>query len=196
MDWRHLRETLAAGDATYNELKNVCVWNKNNAGMGSLYRSKHELVLVFKHGLASHVNNVELGKHGRSRSNVWDYSGVNTFRPGRDEALSAHPTVKPVALVADAILDVTCRNDIVLDPCCGSGTTLIAAERTGRKARVIEIDPLYCDLIIRRWQKATGKQAIHTESGRSFDDIANSKAAIIHAARQHTLPILQQVGDA
>jgi DNA modification methylase len=196
MDWRHLRETLAAGHATYSELKNLCVWNKNNAGMGSLYRSKHELVLVFKHGQATHINNVELGKHGRSRSNVWDYPGVNTFRPGRDEALSAHPTVKPVALVADAILDVTRRNDSVLDPCGGSGTTLIAAERTGRKARVIEIDPLYCDAIIRRWQKAAGEQAIHAETGRTFDDIATTKLAIMQAARQRALPELQQVGDA
>jgi len=195
MDWRHLRETLAAGNATYDELKNLCVWNKNNAGMGSLYRSKHELVLVFKHGQASHLNNVELGRHGRSRSNVWDYSGVNTFRPGRDETLSAHPTVKPVALVADAILDVTRRKDTILDPCGGSGTTLIAAERTGRDARLIEIDPRYCDAIVRRWQKATGKQAIHAESGRTFDDIAATKLAIMQAARQHALPELPQVGD-
>lgn len=196
MDWRHLEEILAAGNATYDELKNVCVWNKSNAGMGSLYRSKHELVFVYKHGRAPHINNVELGKHGRSRSNVWDYPGVNTFRPGRDEELSMHPTVKPVALVADAILDVTHRNDIVLDVCAGSGTTLIAAERTGRQARLIEIDALYCDVIIRRWQKATGKQAIHAESGRTFDDIAATKLALLQAARQHALPELQQVGDA
>ncbi|MDT3683728.1 MAG: site-specific DNA-methyltransferase [Pseudorhodoplanes sp.] len=196
MDWRHLQEALAAGNATYDELKNLCVWNKNNGGMGSLYRSKHELVFVYKHGQAPHLNNVELGKHGRSRFNVWDYPGVNTFRPGRDEAVSAHPTVKPVALVADAILDVTRRKDIVLDPCGGSGTTLIAADRTGRHARLIEIDPLYCDAIVRRWQKATGKQAIHAETGRTFDDIAATKLAIVQAARQHALPELSQVGDA
>jgi DNA modification methylase len=192
MDWRHFGQILAAGNAVYDEFKQLCVWNKSNAGMGSLYRSKHELVLVFKRGKASHVNNVELGKHGRSRSNVWDYPGVNTFRRGREEALSVHPTVKPVALVADAILDVSRRNDVVLDPFGGSGTTLIAAERTGRRARLIEIDALYCDAIIRRWKRETGKQAILAESGRSFDDIAAERAAIIHAARQRAVPVTAQ----
>lgn len=180
MDWRHLRETLAAGSATYDELKNLCVWNKNNGGMGSLYRSKHELVFVFKHGREEHINNVELGKHGRSRSNVWDYPGVNTFRPGRDEALSTHPTVKPVALVADAILDVTRRKDIVLDPCGGSGATLIAAQRTGRHARLIEIDPLYCDAIIVAGKRLPASRPFMLSPGRRSVTVA--RAALMSAS--------------
>lgn len=194
MDWRHFFEALSAGKAVYGNLLNLCVWNKSNAGMGSLYRSKHELVLVFKSGTAPHTNNVELGKHGRSRTNVWDYPGVNGFRRGREEDLATHPTVKPIALVADAILDTTQRKDIVLDVFAGSGTTLIAAERTGRCARLIEIDPHYCDAIVRRWQNETGKKAIHAESGRPFDEIAAEKTAISLAARQRALPQLQQAG--
>ncbi len=132
MDWRHMREMLAAGHRHYGELKNLCVWNKTNAGMGSFYRSKHELIFAWKNGSAPHINNFELGQYGRSRSNVWDYDGVNTLRPGRLDELAMHPTVKPVALVADAIKDCSRRGGIVLDPFCGSGTVLIAAERTDR----------------------------------------------------------------
>ena len=138
--------------------------------MGSLYRSQHEFVFVWKKGGGSHVNNIELGRYGRSRSNVWTYAGVNTMRPGRMDELALHPTVKPVALVADAIKDCSRRGDRVLDPFAGSGTILIAAEKTGRQARAIEIDAHYCDVAIRRWQTYTGKTAVHAETGLSFED--------------------------
>ncbi|NBU69965.1 MAG: site-specific DNA-methyltransferase [Bacteroidetes bacterium] len=168
MDWRHLPEILAAAEGVYSEFKNLCVWNKNNAGMGALYRSKHELVLVFKHGTGKHINNVELGKNGRYRTNVWDYAGVNTFGAGRSEELALHPTVKPVQLVQDALLDCSQRGGVVLDPFGGSGSTLIAAERTGREAYLMELDPLYVDVIICRWQAFTGGEAIHVASGLTF----------------------------
>lgn len=173
MDWRHLPEVLASGRAVYSELKNVCVWVKDNAGMGSLYRSQHELILVFKNGTAAHVNNVALGAYGRSRSNVWNYPGVNSFARATDEGnlLALHPTVKPVALVADAILDCSRRRQIVLDPFLGSGTTVLAAERTGRFCYGIELDPHYVvDVAIRRWQTLTGHPAILERTGRPFDD--------------------------
>ena len=160
MDWRHMPEMLAAGKAAYDELKNVCVWSKRNAGMGTFYRSRHELVFVWKNGSAPHINTFELGQFGRSRSNVWDYPGVNSLKPNRLEELAMHPTVKPVALVADAIKDCSRRNDLVLDPFAGSGTMLIAAERTGRRAAALEIDPHYVDVAIRRWQHFTGKAAV------------------------------------
>jgi DNA modification methylase len=159
MDWRHIGELLDAASNTFTELKNLCVWNKTNAGMGSFYRSKHELVFVFKAGTGAHTNTFGLGETGRYRTNVWDYAGVNTLRKDRMEELSMHPTVKPVALVADAIRDVTRRGDLVLDPFGGSGTTLIAAERTGRTARLIEIDPAYCDVIRKRYETYTGRRA-------------------------------------
>ncbi|MCC6947028.1 MAG: ParB N-terminal domain-containing protein [Bradyrhizobiaceae bacterium] len=171
MDWRHISELQEAGCGIYGALLNLCVWAKTNGGMGSLYRSQHELVFVYRVGSDRHLNNVELGQHGRNRSNVWTYAGVNTFRDGRFEELAAHPTVKPVALVADAIRDVTRRGEIVLDPFVGSGTTLIAAEKAGRLGRGIEIDPLYADVAVRRWQTYTGKQALHAESGRTFEDV-------------------------
>src|SRR5438046_1892020 len=163
MDWRHLEELLAAGAEVYGELKNLCVWVKDNAGMGSLYRSRHELVLVFKQGGGAHRNNVELGRFGRNRSNVWQYPGANSFARGGAEGnlLALHPTVKPVALVADAILDCSARGDIVLDAFLGSGTTVIAAERTGRRCYGIELDPAYVDTAIRRWQVLTGGNACH-----------------------------------
>jgi DNA modification methylase len=170
IDWRHIDEMLVAGRRVYDELKNLCVWCKTNAGMGSFYRSQHELIFIWKIGSASHVNNFELGQFGRSRSNVWEYAGVNTFRPGRMDELGMHPTVKPVALVADAIKDCSHRRGLVLDPFAGSGTTIIAAEKTGRRTRAIEIDPHYCDVIVRRWQAYTGKQAIHEPTGTSFED--------------------------
>jgi len=175
MDWRHIGEILAATRNVYSELKNLCVWNKSNGGMGSFYRSKHELVFVFKVGRAPHVNNIELGSLGRYRTNVWDYAGVNTFRRGRMDELAMHPTVKPVALVVDAIKDCSRRNEIVLDPFSGSGTTIVAAERSGRRARAIEIDPAYVDVAIRRWQTLTGKAAIHAETGIAFGDVAQSR---------------------
>lgn len=168
MDWRHMREVLEASRGIYAELKNLCVWNKTNGGMGSLYRSKHELVFVFKNGTAPHVNNVELGKHGRYRSNVWDYAGVNALGSGRMDELAMHPTVKPVALVADAIKDCSERGDIALDCFGGSGTTLIAAERTGRRACLMELDPKYVDVTIEVYRLITGQEAIHAETGQTF----------------------------
>lgn len=172
MDWRHLREVIDAGLDAIGEWKNLITWVKDNGGMGTFYRSQHELILAFKKGTAPHINTFGLGDTGRYRTNVWRYPGVNTFGPGRDEALAMHPTVKPVALVADAIKDVSRRKDIVLDPFGGSGTTMMAAQRTGRRARMIELDPLYCDVICRRWQAATRKPAISETSRRSFDDCA------------------------
>jgi DNA modification methylase len=170
MDWRHMREMLAAGHEAYTELKNLCVWNKTNAGMGTFYRSKHELVFIWKSGNAPHINTFELGQHGRSRSNVWDYAGANVPKAGRLEELAMHPTVKPVALVADAIKDCSRRNGLVLDPFAGSGTVLIAAERTGRKARALEIDPAYVDVAVRRWQAYSGKRAVLAQTGESFEE--------------------------
>jgi DNA modification methylase len=179
MDWRHLDEMLAAGRAAYSELKNLCVWAKDNGGMGSLYRSQHELVFVFKHGRASHRNNVQLGRFGRNRSNLWRYPGANSFARNSAEGnlLALHPTVKPVAMVADAILDCSARGEIILDPFLGSGTTVIAAERTGRRCCGIELDPAYVDTTIRRWQTLTGGNARHAASGRSFDDLARAAEA-------------------
>ena len=159
MDWRHMSEIMEAGQKAGCELKNLCIWVKDNGGMGSLYRSRHELVFVFKNGEGKHINNVELGKHGRNRTNVWEYAGVNSLRQDRMEELAMHPTVKPINLVADAIRDCSKHDSIVLDPFGGSGTTLIAAEKTGRQARLIELDPHYCDVIIRRWEKLTGEKA-------------------------------------
>ena len=170
-DWRHLSEMLNAGRAVYSELKNVCVWNKTNAGMGSFYRSKHEFVFVWKSGTAAHLNNFELGQHGRHRTNVWDYPGISSGRAGRLEELAMHPTVKPVAMVADAIKDCSRRTSLVLDPFCGSGTILIAAERTGRKARALEIDPHYVDVAVRRWQAYAGKAALLAETGETFEAV-------------------------
>jgi DNA modification methylase len=175
MDWRHMPEMLAAGHAVYHELKNVCVWSKSNAGMGTFYRSRHELVFVWKSGNAPHINTFELGQYGRSRSNVWEYAGVNTLKPGRLEELAMHPTVKPVALVADAIKDCSRRNDLVLDPFAGSGTVLIAAERTGRRARALEIDPHYVDVAVRRWEGYSGKAAILAATGATFEAIAEGR---------------------
>jgi len=149
MDWRHLRELLEAGQHAYSALLNLIVWVKTNPGQGSFYRSQHELILAFKAGEAPHRNNVELGRHGRNRSNVWTYSGVNTFRTGRMDDLAVHPTVKPVAMAADAMRDCTRRGDGVLDPFIGSGTTILAAERVGRRTFGMEIDPLYVDVAIR-----------------------------------------------
>src|SRR5438067_1174816 len=178
MDWRHVDEVMGAGREVYAELKNLCIWVKDNAGMGSLYRSQHELVFVFKRGRSGHRNNVQLGGFGRNRTNVWRYPGVNSFaRSGAEgNLLALHPTVKPVALVADAMLDCSARGDIVLDAFLGSGTTVIAAERTGRRCYGLELDPVYVDTIVRRWQALTGGSARHAASGRSFDDLAREAA--------------------
>jgi DNA modification methylase len=174
MDWRHLGELLSAGQASRLELKNICVWVKHNAGMGSLYRSQYENVAVFKVGRGRHRNNIELGRHGRHRSNVWSYPSTNNFGRATDEGhlLALHPTVKPVRLVADAVLDCSERGDIVADTFVGSGTTLIAAERTGRRCYGVDLDPHYVDTSIRRWQAYTGDYAVHAVSGRRFDEVA------------------------
>src|SRR6202158_996124 len=156
MDWRHMDDVSAVGRTVYGERLNLCIWNKSNAGMGSLYRSKHELVFVYRVGTAPHRNMVELGKHGRNRTNVWDYASVNSMRGGRREDLALHPTVKPTGLVADSILDVTRRSDLVLDLFLGSGTTLLSAARTGRRFRGLDIDPAYVDVAIERWSARTG----------------------------------------
>jgi DNA modification methylase len=180
MDWRHMSELLAAARSTSLEMLNLCVWTKPNAGMGSLYRSQHELVFVFKLGAGRHRNNVQLGAYGRHRSNVWNYaSGPGFGRVGEEGRLAAlHPTVKPTALVADAILDVTRRGDIVLDPFLGSGATLMACERTGRRCHGFELDPLYCDVIVRRWQAYTGGLARLESTGEAFDAAAAARGTI------------------
>jgi hypothetical protein len=178
MDWRHMGELLAASKQIYDALLNLCVWAKNNGGMGSFYRSRHELVFVFRHGKGPHRNNVKLGGYGRNRTNVWEYPSVNTLSKQGDEGnlLALHPTVKPVALVADALLDCSARGEIVLDSFLGSGSTLVAAERVGRVCFGIEIEPLYVDVAIRRWQRHTGEQAIHAVSSKYFDDLATAEA--------------------
>jgi DNA modification methylase len=181
MDWRHIGELLAAGNQVYSELLNLCIWVKNAGGMGSLYRSRHELVFVFRNAKGRHQNNV-LGKYHRDRTNVWEYPGINTLSRQGDEGnlLALHPTCKPVNLVADAILDCSARGDIVLDSFLGSGTTLIAAERVGRICHGMELDPRYVDVAIRRWQKHTGDHAIQAESGKSFDELT----ALMEAGRE------------
>ena len=183
MDWRHIEELLAAGRDVYGALKNLVVWVKDNAGMGAFYRSQHELVFVFKRGSQGHRNNVQLGQFGRNRSNIWRYPGAGSFARRDEEGnlLALHPTVKPVAMVADAILDCSARGDIVLDAFLGSGTTLIAAERTGRRCYGMELDRVYADTIVRRWQKLSGGSALHGISGRSFDDLAR-EAEVANAA--------------
>ena len=168
MDWRHLLQLLHAGKIAYSEFKNLCVWTKNNGGMGSLYRSQHELVAVFKSGNAAHFNNIELGKYGRYRTNVWSYPGMNSFQSGRDDKLVMHPTVKPVGLVADAILDCSGRGGIILDPFAGSGTTLIAAERTGRRCYAMELDPIYVDVALRRFRRLMGTEPVCATTGETL----------------------------
>jgi len=175
MDWRHLFELLTACRGTYGEFKNLCVWVKDNGGMGSLYRSQHELVAVFKAGAGAHVNNVELGRHGRYRTNVWSYPGVNSFGKGRMADLEAHPTVKPVAMVADAMLDCSKTGDLIVDPFAGSGTIFLAAERAGRRGAGIEIDPHYVDVAIRRFEQETGETATLESTGQTFRTVAAAR---------------------
>jgi len=177
MDWRHMGEVLAAARGRYADLKNLCVWAKTNGGMGSLYRSQHELVFVFKVGTAPHINNVELGKHGRYRTNLWTYAGANAFSATRDDDLAMHPTVKPVALVADAILDCSKRTGIVLDAFAGSGTTLVAAHKTGRRGFGIELDPIYCDVILTRLARVAKTEAVLAETGQTFPQVALERQA-------------------
>jgi len=174
MDWRHIDEITSAGDAVYTELKNLIVWVKDNGGMGTFYRSRHEIVFAFKYGTEPHTNSFELGQHGRYRTNVWEYKGVNSRGRNRMDELAMHPTVKPVAMIADAIRDCSARGDIVLDSFGGSGSTLIAAHKTGRRARLLELDPRYCDVIIARWELYAKDDAekIGTTRPASNDEVA------------------------
>lgn len=176
MDWRHIRELSEAADDAYTELKNICVWSKSNAGMGSLYRSAHEFIFVYKNGSAKHINNVELGRFGRSRTNVWQYAGMSSFGKDREASLAGHPTPKPLALVSDAILDCSKRGGIILDAFAGSGTTLLAAEKTGRRGYGIELDPHYVDLIIKRFQEVYSLEATHVDTDLSFGQVRAKRA--------------------
>jgi DNA modification methylase len=180
MDWRHIGDLIAVGDGLYAKMLNLVVWNKTNAGQGSFYRSQHELIGVFAVGSDEHRNNIELGRFGRNRSNVWTYPGVNSFGQGRMEALQSHPTVKPTRLIADALLDATARGDIVLDMFAGSGSTILAAEQVGRKGYGIEFEPRYVDVAIMRWQHATKRDAVLVDGGLTFDEV---KAARLEDAR-------------
>lgn len=169
MDWRHMAEMQEAGESVYSELKNVCVWAKDNGGMGTFYRSRHEFVYVWKVGEGPHLNTVELGRNGRYRTNVWEYRGAS--KTGKNAELAMHPTVKPVPLVIDAIKDTSKRGDIVLDAFGGSGSTLIAAEKTKRRARLIELEPGYCAVTIARWQKLTGQEAVLEATGETWGEV-------------------------
>lgn len=175
MDWRHMTEVQGAGSRVYTELKNLIVWVKDNGGMGSFYRSRHELIFVFKNGTAAHVNNFGLGQHGRYRTNVWNYKGMNSFGGKRDEELGLHPTVKPVGLLADAIKDVSTRDSVILDLFGGSGSTLVAAHKTGRRGFLMEIDPVYCDRSIRRWQTYAKDDAILEATGQTFGEVEKER---------------------
>jgi DNA modification methylase len=177
IDWRHVRDQIEAGEAVFGSLKQMVVWVKGNAGMGAFYRSQHELITIWKNGTAPHVNNFGLGASGRYRSNVFNYPGMSSFGQGRDQALASHPTVKPLALIVDVILDVTGRGDSVLDPFGGSGTTLIAAERTGRRAHLIEIDPKYVDVTLERFINETGEQPLLDETGETYAAVAERRGA-------------------
>jgi DNA modification methylase len=196
IDWRHLDEISRAGRSVYAELKNMIVWVKDAGGMGSFYRSRHELIFAFKNGNAPHINSFELGQYGRHRTNVWTYRGVTSPTREAREALAMHPTVKPVAMVADAMKDCSRRGGIILDAFCGSGTILIAAQKTGRRARAIEIDPIYCDTAIRRWQEFASDDAVLASTGETFYQVSarrlsQEKAAeptgrLMHPVRKRT----------
>jgi DNA methylase len=185
MDWRHMSEMLEAGGTAFSELLNLCVWVKTNAGMGSLYRSQHELVFIFKSGKGRHINNIELGRHGRYRTNAWSYAGANTFGRNRDSDLEDHPTVKPLVMISDAIKDCSHRGGIVLDPFGGSGTTLLAAERTGRRARLIELDPRYVDVTLKRWARLRPDIVpILAETGETLEIVRQRRAEESAAAHK------------
>jgi DNA modification methylase len=181
MDWRGMEPLLVAGRQAFTEHKQLCVWNKTNGGMGAFYRSKHELVFVYKVGTAPHTNTFGLGETGRYRTNVWDYPGISSMTSSRNDDLARHPTPKPVAMVADALRDCTRRGELVLDPFGGSGTTMIAAEICGRSARLIEYDPLYCDVIVQRFEQFTGQKAQLMQTGRTFEQVADLR---LHPARK------------
>ena len=190
IDGRHVADQIAAGEVVFGDLKQLVVWVKDNAGMGAFYRSRHELVTIWKTGDAPHVNNFGLGATGRYRSNVWEYPGYSSLGAGRDEALSWHPTVKPLPMIIDAILDVTHQGDVVLDPFGGSGTTLIAAERAGRVARLIEIDPKYVDVTLRRYIAETGEEPTLAETGEAFSEIQSRRQS------ETGKPVSESVADA
>jgi len=187
MDWRHAREVQDAANPLFGSPRQLCVWAKDNGGMGTFYRSQHELVFVFKKGDEPHINNFELGQHGRYRTNVWNYPGVNTFKGKGYELLALHPTVKPVSLIADAIRDCSHRKGIILDPFSGSGTILIAAERTGRHARAIELDPQYVDVSIMRWQRVTGRQAVLAATGQTWEQVRMERMSAEDCGEHHGL---------
>jgi DNA methylase len=178
MDWRHIGDLIEVGRELYGSMLNLVIWNKSNAGQGSFYRSQHELIGVFRVGAQTHRNNIELGRFGRNRSNVWTYPGVNTFGRGRMEALATHPTVKPVALVADALLDCTARGDAVLDQFAGAGTTILAAEKVGRIAFAIEYEPRYVDAALQRWQRSTNLEPALLDDERTFDEVAEARGKV------------------
>lgn len=175
MDWRHVYELQTAARHAGLSTLNICIWMKSNAGLGSLYRSQHELILVLKKGAAPPINNIQLGRFGRYRTNVWRYPGANSFGKDRDAGLAMHPTVKPVAMVADAILDCSKRGGIILDAFAGSGSTVIAAEKSGRRCYAVELDPIYVDTAVRRWQDFTGHEAVHAKTGATFNQVAESR---------------------
>ena len=189
MDWRHIGDLVSVGDELYDSMLNLVVWNKTNAGQGSFYRSQHELIGVFAVGGGTHRNNIELGRFGRNRSNVWTYPGVTSFGQGRMEALQSHPTVKPTTLIADALLDCSARGDAVLDQFAGSGSTILAAEKVGRKACGIEFEPRYVDVAIMRWQEATRRDATLDGDGRTFAEITaqgiEDRCSAPHAEGNH-----------
>lgn len=177
MDWKHVRELLGAADANALDLLNICIWDKGKGGMGAFYRSAHEMVFVFRHGDARHNNRIQLGRHGRDRTNLWRYEGFNSFSRGRDRALAMHGTVKPVQMICDLLLDCTEKDDIVFDGFAGSGTSLIAAQKLGRRARIIELDPVYCDTIIGRYRAAFGSEPVHRELGLTFSQVSALRVA-------------------
>ena len=191
MDWRHLRVLQEVCDRLYGPQVNLCVWVKTNGGMGSFYRSRHELVVIYKNGSAPHVNNVQLGQYGRNRTNVWEYEGANSLSPKRRADLALHPTVKPVAMIADAIRDASNRGDLILDPFLGSGTTVIACEQTGRTCAGMELDPKYVDVIVRRWESFTGGEARHAGTGLTFREMADHRSGNVLM-----LPAPSQGGEA
>jgi DNA modification methylase len=184
MDWHHVEELITAGRSVYGAMLNLIAWIKTNAGQGSFYRSQHEMIGVFRVGAAPHLNTIELGRHGRNRSNVWNYAGANTFRAGRLDDLRDHPTVKPVAMVADAMKDCTRRNGVVLDTFCGSGATLLAAERVGRRGYGLEIEPRFVDVAVRRWQMTTARDAFHAVSGLTFEEVGQQRPGKINLQRK------------
>ena len=179
MDWRHINELFLATQDIFDSQLNLCVWAKTNGGMGSMYRSQHELVFVFKKGKAPHINNIQLGQYGRYRTNVWQHAGVNTFGSDRAEALAIHPTVKPTQLIADAILDASHRQDIILDGFLGSGTTILAAERTGRICYGLEIDPQYVDVCLTRWMVETGGMPVLEGTEETYRQVARKRGVSI-----------------